>query len=195
MHKDYNGLTKDCNGLTYEKTNQTGGVCMESKYRFINEFEYNEATTNEVINAWWDARYRRSVFMQAVCLAASLGLMIWTKSLIYLGIIALDFGAFGLLVSKKKKAIKVEQERMEVAYKTLSFKVIVSINENIRIATSFGVTTVEPERVESFTLTKNYIVLMMKGSMTIAINRQGFTKGTEEEFMDYLKNTLKLEQK
>ncbi len=92
---------------------------------------------------------------------------------------------------KKKVAVKTEIERMNVLYKGEPLLIKVVFDENISMSTSQGERMVELSSIESFVKTKNLIVLMVKGSMTISLSKDGFTEGTCEEFLLNLKEIVK----
>ena len=96
-----------------------------------------------------------------------------------------------LLSVKKRIAIKTELERMDVVYKRTPLFIKVIFDNNIRLSTSQGERSIELNAIESYVETKNLIVLMVKGSMTIAFSKKGFTEGTYEEFLQKLKQLIK----
>ena len=96
-----------------------------------------------------------------------------------------------MFLLKKKIAISNEKERMNVLYGDEFPKIVLSVSEDIRMKTENGEKKISFSSIEDVVETKNLIVCLLKGSMTLSFSKQGFVKGNEKEFLNYIKEKMK----
>ena len=163
----------------------------ESNY-FVNQYEYNREIVKEAINSWWNKKFQKVyciIMMVPVILLFVLFFM--TKEVKWLYLLSLPLLPIILLFLKKKIAIKTELKRISVIYKGETPKVKIIVDKEINMITSQGERSIEFSSIESFVETKKLIVLIIKGSMTIAVSKTGFTEGPYEEFLLYLNKVIR----
>ena len=164
---------------------------LEKAKRFVNQYEYNTELVKESINSWWNNKLKKLIVI-IVLLMISIGILFLITNkftLLIIGLLCLLPIIF--LSLKKRIAIKTELERIAVLYKGEPLIIKVIFDQNICMITSQGERRVELSSIQAFAETKNLIVLMVKGSMTIAFSKKGFIEGNSEDFLHHIKNILK----
>jgi len=164
---------------------------MKKRKRFVNQYEYNSDFVKEAINAWWNNKFKKLIIIMIILMIILVILSLITMKFSMLLISLLCLLPIILLNLKKKVAIKTELERMSVIYKGEPLIIKVIFDESICTSTSQGERIIELISIESFVETRHLIVLMIKGSMTIAFSKSGFSEGTSEEFLQHLKQIIK----
>lgn len=157
---------------------------------FVNEYEYTTDIISESIAAWWGKKFRNGYISMGICILISLGLFLLRKRLIYLLLGLLSILLIVLFKVKEKRSVKLEQERMKVLYKDAVPIIRVEISEDIYTSTNKRESRISFSDVENVVETKNLIVLFIKGSMTVALDKKGFISGNADECMDYLKKHI-----
>jgi len=94
-----------------------------------------------------------------------------------------------ILTIKKKIAIQKELKKLEEVYKQENVMVQICIGETVNIVTPQNKQDIEFNLIQSYIETKNLIILMV-GNRTIALHKNGFTKGTYEDFLSYMKERI-----
>ena len=94
-------------------------------------------------------------------------------------------------ITNQKKAVKIEKERMEVTHKGIVPTLQITVAEDIHMVSPQMERHLDFTSVEKILETKNLIVLLLKGNMTITLCKTGFTEGTWENCLTYLKNMIK----
>lgn len=164
---------------------------MSKTKRFINQYEYNSDFVKESIGVWWDSKFKKAMISMPILIIICIVSFLMTMKIIWLltgGICLLPIILFKL---KKNIAIKTELERMKVIYKDKPLNIKITLDDNICMLADGNKRSVEFSSIETFVETKNLIVLFIKGSMTIAFSKEGFTEGNYEEFLLYIKQIIK----
>ena len=158
---------------------------------FINEYEYTPEILEESVGAWWDCKFKsgyRSMLVAFILIAV---LSIVMKQPVLLLLELAPLFVIALLGLKKKKAIQIEQERVDILFRSSPLSCRVEVGEEISVTSPKGNSRIQFSDVESYIETKNLIVLLVKGSMTLAFDKKGFREGTKETFMSLLADTIK----
>lgn len=158
---------------------------------FINEYEYTPEILEESVGAWWDCKFKagcRSMLVVFILIAV---LSIVMKQPVLLLVELAPLFVIALLGLKKKKAIQIEKERVDVLFRSSPLYYRVEVGEDISATSPKGNSRIQFSDVESYIETKNLIVLLVKGSMTLAFDKKGFKEGTKEDFMSLLADTIK----
>lgn len=153
---------------------------------FVNEYEYTPDILKESTGAWWDRMFRdgyRSMLMVSIVIVVLS--IVMKRPVILLAEVAPLFVVM-LFLLKKKKSIQLEQERVDILFRGLSLTYRVEIGEDISVTSSKGKSRIQFSDVENYIETRNLIVLLVKGSMTVALDKRGFKEGTKEDFMSLL---------
>lgn len=153
---------------------------------FVNEYEYTPDILKESTRAWWDCKYKdgyRSMLMVSIVIVVLS--IVMKRPVILLAEVAPLFVVM-LFRLKKKKSIQLEQERVDILFRGLSLTCRVEIGEDISVTSSKGKNRIQFSDVENYIETRNLIVLLVKGSMTVALDKKGFKEGTKEDFMSLL---------
>lgn len=160
---------------------------------FINEYEYTNNVISEGISAWWHRKYN---FKKGYLLCGILFLLIlllslykkrWELLMLELLPALILLLMIPFLHKKVRLAVQTEQERMKVIFPDGIPVVQVEIGEDICMITPKAQTHVQLSDVEDIIETKNLIVLMVKGMMTVTLDKRGFKQGNADECMKYIK--------
>lgn len=158
---------------------------------FVNEYEYTPDILQESIGAWWDYKYKdgyRSMLAVFILIAV---LSIVMKRPVFLLTELAPLFVVVLFRFKKKKSIQIEQERIDILFRGTDLFCRVEVGEDISFTSLKGNRRIQFSDVENYIETRNLIVLFVKGSMTIPLDKKGFREGTKEDFMSLLANTVK----
>lgn len=158
---------------------------------FVNEYEYTPDILRESVGAWWDYKFKagyRSMLMVIILIAV---LSIVAKRPVLLSAELAPVLIMVLFRLKKKKAIQLEQERVDVLFRSLPLSYRVEVGGDICVTSPKGNNRIQFSDVESYIQTRNLIVLFIKGSMTLALDKKGFQEGTEKAFLSLLADTIK----
>ncbi|MBD5551644.1 MAG: YcxB family protein [Lachnospiraceae bacterium] len=158
---------------------------------FVNEYEYTPDILQESIGAWWDYKYKdgyRSMLAVFILIAV---LSIVMKRPVFLVAELVPLFVVVLFRFKKKKSIQIEQERIDILFRGTDLFCRVEVGEDISFTSLKGNRRIQFSDVENYLETRNLIVLFIKGSMTISLDKKGFREGTKEDFMSLLANTVK----
>lgn len=163
----------------------------------INEYEYTPEISAEAVGAWWQRKFRNGYITMIILIILIPLIQILTTFFIGRFRFLLMFEIFPIAViilfrMKQSKAIQTERERMEVLFKNETFFYRIELASEIRTISSQGENSIKYEDVEDFRETRNLIVLFLKGSMTLALHKEGFQKGSAEECTDFLKKKISI---
>lgn len=86
---------------------------------------------------------------------------------------------------------KNEVKRWDVMYKGAYPQITVELEEDIRMITPNMDRSVAYSDVKKVLESKNLLVIVLKGEITIALSKDGFQDVTAEECMDFLKEKIK----
>ncbi len=153
---------------------------------FVNEYEYTQDILKESIGSWWDWKFRdrfRSMLIISVLIAV---LVIVIKQPLFLLAELVPLFLIILFKFKKRNSIQIEWERIDILFRGKGLSYRVEIGEDISFTSAKGSNHVQFSDVENYIETKNLIVLFLKGSMTLALDKNGFKEGTKEDFMSLL---------
>lgn len=159
-------------------------------YYFINEYQYTPEILSEGMEAWWHKRLKkgyRDITVMVILIALSFFLT-WKLWILALEILPL-FNVV-LFQKKKKNAIKIEKERLKVLFKDTVPVFRVEIGEEIRMTTSNGEKHVSFADVEDLVETEHLFVLLIKGNMTISLDKRCFLRGDEVRCREYLEERI-----
>lgn len=158
---------------------------------FVNEYEYTPDILKESVGAWWDRRFRGGYrSMLAVFILIAVLSIVMKRPVLLLAELAPLF-VIVLFRLKKRKAIQIEQERVDILFPGLPASYRVEVGEDISVTSSKGNNRIQFSDVENYIETKNLIILFLKGSMTLALDKKGFREGTKEAFMSLLADRIK----
>lgn len=158
---------------------------------FVNEYEYTPDILEESVGAWWDCKFRdgyRSMLVGVILIAALA--IVMKRPVLLLAEFAPLF-VIALLKFKKKKAIQIERERVDVLFRSSGLSYRVEVGEDISVISSKGSNHIRFSDVENYIETKNLIILFVKGSMTLAFDKNGFREGAKEDFLSLLADRMK----
>lgn len=164
---------------------------MNETKKFVNEYEYNRKIVEESLRSWWNKKFKNNYVIIGMVIIILIILFLMTFNIHWLLLTIILFLPILLVELKKRIAIKTELDRLSVVYKEKIPVIKVIIDKDIKLITSNSEKSIEFSSIESFTETKNLIVLMIKGSMTVPLSKKGFIEGTYEDFLTYLKEIIK----
>lgn len=160
---------------------------------FENEFEYSPEFINESVRGWWGRRFKRGYISMTVCILLIIFVALLMRQPIYLCLEILPILVVILMRQKTKLAVRLEKDRLEVVYKDTPMSCHVEIGEDISMSNSQSERHVSFSDVEDLFETKNMIVIMLKGRMTVPLAKSGFKAGDTESCLNYLKERCPLE--
>jgi len=159
--------------------------------KFVNEYEYNTNIAKENINKWWNLKFKKSNITLIILLILVLILFLINKKTVFLISIFIILVPIVFFVVKKNIALNLEVKKIKELYNKDNFKFRVEIDKNIKLITPRGEKEFELNIIDSFYETENLIVLNNKNSTTIALKKDSFIKGTDKEFLLFLKDLKK----
>ena len=168
----------------------------------VNKYTNTKEIVKEYQKAWWNNRYRKEIIVMLVVLL--IGLFTLTTQVIkkdirimsLIAFIVLPIMYFGMYFYKKQIAFKKEEERFEQMYKNVKNREIkIRFDDVIKVTTNKNTTEVSYNKIKKYIETKNLIVLLVEGDMTIALKKDSFANGTEEECKKVLDDKLKNSKK
>lgn len=166
----------------------------------VNKYNYTEDIIKEYQNAWWRNEFKiGNVSMVATFIIAITMLVLkfnnGSISILSSLLIALPILYFISYPIKKNKAIKMETEKYQKSYNRKNNKIEIKLeNNNIIINSNGNKTEVEYVKVKKIIETKNLIVILLKGDMTISLKKDSFIDGTSDECKRFLKEKMKLKK-
>ncbi len=158
---------------------------------FVNEYEYTPEILEESVGAWWDCKFRSGYRSMLVVIVLIAVLSIVMKQPVLLLVELAPLFVIALFGLKKKKAIQIEKERVDILFRSSPLSYRVEVGEDISAVSSKGNSRIQFSDVENYVETKNLIILFVKGSMTLAFDKKGFREGTKESFMSLLADKIK----
>lgn len=168
---------------------------------FVNEYR----NTDEIIAECVTAQVRR----RSVVLYIAIGCYIlWTLYMIAMDIY---FGAFSiytvlsyyklmtiiltvlliwLCIRRKNRAVRMQQERIRVFYKDTIPVYRIEIGEDIHMTTLGSEKNISFSDVMKLIETKNLMILMVRGNLSVTLVKNGFIQGDAEGCKAYLKEKI-----
>ena len=165
------------------------------KEKIVNQYEYSESIIKESINSWWNIKFKWCYLIVLVLIITMLTLFIITKKIQWILLFFFSFLPLILLYFKKSNAVKIEKEKLNTIYKNKPLIIKVVIDNDIKTITSKGEKCVIFKEIEYYVETKNLIVLIIKGNMTIAIDKKGFIEGNYNSLIELLKQNNVINKK
>jgi ABC-type multidrug transport system fused ATPase/permease subunit len=164
----------------------------------VNKYINTKEIVKEYQKAWWSDKYKKEIII--MCIVLLMGLFMLTtqiikkdiKTMSLIAFIVLPIMYFGMYFYKKKRAFKLEEERFDQLYKDVKNREInIRFDNLIKVTTTKNTTEVSYDKIKKYVDTKNLIVLLLKENTTIALKKDSFVNGTEEEFKKLLNEKLK----
>lgn len=163
----------------------------------INKYVQTKDLVKEYQNAWWKNYFKKGIIVMSIILLVSIILFIqcYIKyNLINVGFIALIAICvlyFILLYLKKEKAIKMELKRYNALFNNQDKEIKIKLQKSIEIEIDKNKREIFYDKVKNYIETKNLIILLVEGNMTISLKKDAFTKGSYEECKELLNNEIK----
>lgn len=160
---------------------------------FRNEYEYTPDVMSEGITAWWKKKYnlKNGYLLSGILFVLLLSGCLYLKRWEFLTLELLPLLMIFFFYKKMKLAVKTEQEKMKVIFPDSVPVFHVEIGEDICMITPKADTHVPFSDIEDMIETKNLIILMVKGMMTVTLDKRGFKQGDVDACIEYLKERLK----
>lgn len=168
----------------------------------VNKYTNTKEIVKEYQKAWWNNRYKKEIIVMCGVLIIGIIMLVTqvmqknVRIMSLVAFIVLPIMYFGMYFYKKKRAFKIEQERFDKVYKNVKNREIkIRFDDIIKVTTNKKTTEVAYEKVKRYIDTKNLIILLVEGDMTIALKKDSFINGTEEEFKNMLDSKLRNSKK
>lgn len=157
---------------------------------FVNEYKYTTDIISESMAVFWMRYFRNGYISMGIFILSIFILSLFSMQLTYLLLEPLPILMIVLFKVKEKQSVKLEQERMKVIYKDVVPSIRVEISEDIHLLSDKRESCVSFSDVEDMVETNHLIVLFIRGSMTVALDKKGFISGNADECIDYLKEHI-----
>ena len=168
----------------------------------VNKYTNTKEIVKEYQKAWWSNRYRKEIIVMLVILLIGIFMLVTQiaqnniRIMSLLAFIVLPTMYFGMYSYKKQKAFKMEAKRFEETYKDVKNREIkIRFDDVIKVTTNKNETQISYDKIKKYIETKNLIVLLLEGDMTIALKKDSFVNGTKEECKKVLDEKLKNSKK
>ena len=168
----------------------------------VNKYTNTKEIVKEYQKAWWSNRYRKEIIVMLVVLLIGIFMLVTQiaqkniRIMSLLAFIVLPILYFGMYFYKKQKAFKIEAKRFKETYKDVKNREIkIRFDDVIKVTTNKNTSEVSYDKIKKYIETKNLIVLLLEGDMTIALKKDSFVNGTEEECKKILDKKLKNSKK
>ena len=155
--------------------------------QFKNEYDYTDDLIKESITSWWNWRIKKQKMMFYVCIAFFGIWFVVQKQAMYLIPAVLAVGGLFLIKYRIRNEVKTEMQRARVMYPDKTPHISVEIGEDVTLSSGDNTRHLKVSDIENYKETQNLIVLFLKGKLTIALSKDGFTEGTAEEMIKFLK--------
>ena len=90
-------------------------------------------------------------------------------------------------IRRKNKAIRTHQERIKVVYQDEAPVYRIEIGKDIHATSPKSERTISFPDVMKMIETKNLMILMIRGNLTITLDKRGFIQGDADTCRQYLK--------
>jgi len=168
----------------------------------VNKYTNTKEIVKEYQKAWWSNRYRKEIIVMFVVFLIGIFMLVTqiaqknVKFISLLAFIGLPIMYFVMYFYKKQNAFKLEAKRFKETYKDAkSREMKIRFDDVIKVTTNKNKTKVSYNKIKKYIETKNLIVLLLEGDMTIALKKDSFVNGTEEECKKVLDEKLKNSKK
>ena len=168
----------------------------------VNKYTNTKEIVKEYQKAWWNNRYKKEIMVMLVVLLIGIFTLITQitekniRVMSLAAFIVLPTMYFGMYFYKKQKAFKLEIKRFEEIYKDVKNREIkIRFDNVIKVTTNKNISEVSYDKIKKYIETKNLIVILLEGDMTIALKKDSFINGTEEEFKKVLDEKIKNSKK
>lgn len=164
----------------------------------VNKYTNTKEIVKEYQKAWWNNRYRKEIIV--MCGVLIIGVISLITQIIQKNINIMVLGAFiGLPLMyflmyfyKKQRSFKIEAKKFEKTYKGVKNREIkIRFDDVIKVTTNKNTSEVSYNKIKKYIETKNLIVLLVEGDLTIALKKDSFVNGTEEECKKILNEKIK----
>lgn len=169
----------------------------------INRYNYTKDIIREYQNAWWKNEFKIGNISMIATFIIAILLLIQriqkgTVNIYAIFLVVMPILYFIMLPIKKNKAVKTEINRYNETYKNIDNIIEIKLNkknDKIELKTAGGKTQVTYDKIKKYIETKNLIILLLKGDMTISLKKDAFVDGSEEECKNLLKEKIKFKNR
>lgn len=168
----------------------------------VNKYINTKEIVKEYQKAWWSNRYRKEIIVMIGVLVIGIFMLVTqivqknVKFMSLIAFIALPVMYFTMYFYKKQKAFKLEAKRFEKTYKDAKSREIkIRFDDVIKVTTNKNTSEISYDKIKKYIETKKLIVLLVEGDMTIALKKDSFVNGTEEECKKVLDEKLRKSKK
>lgn len=158
---------------------------------FTVKYKYGKDVASETLGAWWRRKFRVPVLLLAagavVCAILALVLQqpVWLFPAVVCVLGDLAFWIQG------KRAVTAEMDALRRLYHIDNPSITAVIGEKIQVKVSNHTKTHAWSEIEGYLETKNQFILLLHGSRTIALPKNGFGKQSPDACRQYLEERLK----
>ena len=168
----------------------------------VNKYTNTKEIVKEYQKAWWNNRYKKEIIVMIIVLLIGIFMLVTQiaqkniKIMSLLAFIVLPTLYFGMYFYKKQRAFRLEAKRFKETYKDAESREIkIRFDDVIKVTTNKNTIDISYGKIKKYVETKNLIVLLIEGDMTITLKKDSFVNGTEEECKKILDEKLEKSRK
>ncbi|MFI3307555.1 MAG: YcxB family protein [Mycoplasmatota bacterium] len=155
-------------------------------------YEHNLKNSKEIAEAWFNNKAKKINIIIYIFIVLLIIAMIFSFQILYLLFFGLLLIVKVVYIKKRKDLVNMEGARLKVIYKDKPLNVTVELDDKIHLISNKSQRVLEYSDILEIIQSKNFIVLVVKGQMTIAINKNNFETGSAKECLKLLKEKLNL---
>lgn len=156
-----------------------------------NTYQHTPENGKEIVNAWFNYKLGKMQILLVVLLIIDILNLVFTPSTLDFILLVVIIGLMILYAIKRGQTIKMENDRLNVLYKEDYPTIITELTDEIHSVSPNADRMIAYSDIKKVAQSKNFIVLMMKGEMTVALHKDGFEEGTTKECLELLKQKMK----
>lgn len=157
---------------------------------FVNEYEFTEDISEEAIGSFMRDKAGMDYKICLVFMLFSLVFAVVARDIIFLflalALVLVSLLIIGLIKLTTYRTVKVEKDRKKVLYPDGNPTFRIEIDKGIHIKNGIKENNVAFSNIEKILDTRNLIVIILKGSLNIALSKTGFLEGSPEECLSYM---------
>ncbi|MDO4621830.1 MAG: YcxB family protein [Eubacteriales bacterium] len=158
--------------------------------KFVNKYLYTPEIARTAILIWWWNKYRAMLLICIGMLAGFGCTALLRRDAAWL--IPGSLGIFGILMFlvRALQAVRQEQNKVQKAFHVSAPMMRVELGEEIRTVVSNSRSQVSPAQLVGYRETKELLILLLRGNMTLPLKKDAFEKGTAEECKTWAESVI-----
>lgn len=156
-----------------------------------NTYQHTPENGKEMVNAWFNYKLGKIQIILVLALIIDMINLVFTPSILDLILLVVLIALIIIYAIKRRQIIKIERERLKVLYKDDYPIIRIELTDEIHMASPTSERMIAYSDIKKVVQSKHFIVLVIKGEMTVGLSKDGFEEGTAKECLDLLKQKMK----